>query len=90
MKKLTNWIKNYQVAAFFLITLIITWGLGFSFNAVMNQCKELLAPLVFVALCGPALAGIIISTVSNTQPRQGTLRAFYWASQIRICSLEEK
>jgi hypothetical protein len=77
MKKLTNWIKDYQDAAFFLITFIITWGLGFSFNAVMNQGKELLAPLVFVALCGPALAGIIISAVSNTQPRQGTRRAFY-------------
>lgn len=35
----------------------------------------LLLPLGFVATCGPALAGIIISAISNTQPRQGSRKA---------------
>jgi len=39
----------------------------------------LMAPLAFLATCGPALAGIIISAVSNTQPRQGTRKAFWVA-----------
>ncbi|MCK7461761.1 MAG: hypothetical protein MZU84_06725 [Sphingobacterium sp.] len=34
-------------------------------------------PLAFIATCGPALAGIIISTICNTQPREGTKRT-YW------------
>jgi membrane protease YdiL (CAAX protease family) len=70
MNKLTNWLKGHQIIAFFIITFAITWGLGFSYGAVMRQGQFLLAPLVFVATCGPALAGIIISAVSNTQPRQ--------------------
>jgi len=70
MNKLTNWLKGHQIIAFFIIAFAITWGLGFSYGAVMRQGQFLLAPLVFVATCGPALAGIIISAVSNTQPRQ--------------------
>jgi len=39
----------------------------------------LLAPLVFLATCGPALAGIIISTICNTQTREGSNRSFWIA-----------
>ena len=77
MNKLTNWIRQHQVIAFFVITFAITWGLGFSYGAVMNKGLFLLAPLVFVATCGPALAGIIVSTVCNTQLKQGSERT-YW------------
>jgi membrane protease YdiL (CAAX protease family) len=73
----TNWIKHHQIIAFFVITFAIAWGLGFSYDAVMNKGTFLLAPLVFVATCGPALAGIIVSTVCNNQPREGTKRT-YW------------
>jgi membrane protease YdiL (CAAX protease family) len=79
MNKLTNLIKHHQIPAFFIITFAITWGLGFSYGAVMNKGIFFLAPLVSIALCGPALAGIIISVVSNTQPRQGTRKAFWIA-----------
>jgi len=72
VNKITNWIKGHQIVTFFTITFAITWELGFSYGAVMKQGQFLLAPLMFVATCGPALAGIIISAVSNTQPRQGT------------------
>jgi membrane protease YdiL (CAAX protease family) len=79
MNKVIDWIKHHQIVAFFLITFTITWGLGFSYGAVMKQGQFLLAPLMFVATCGPALAGIIISAVSNTQPRQGRRKAFWVA-----------
>ena len=79
MKKLTNWIKNYQIAAFFIITFAITWGLGFSYDAVLKQGQFLLAPLMVVAMCGPALAGIIITAMTNTQPKQENRKAFWIA-----------
>ena len=79
MQKLRDWIKNHQIAAFFILTFTFTWGLGFSYSAVLVHRKFLLAPLVSVATCGPALAGIIITAISNTQPRQGTRKAFWIA-----------
>jgi membrane protease YdiL (CAAX protease family) len=91
MNKLTNWIKNHQVAAFFIITFTITWGLGFSYSAVLQQGQFLLFPLVVIATCGPALAGIIITAITNTEPRQGTRRAVWiaflvaWVISTLVC-----
>ncbi len=71
MTRLAGWIKRRQILAFFIITFAITWGLGFSYTAVFKG-QILLIPLAFVATCGPALAGIIITAISSTQPRQGS------------------
>jgi membrane protease YdiL (CAAX protease family) len=79
MNQLSQWIKRHQVLAFFLITFAVSWGLGFTWDAVMNEGVFLLAPLAFVAACGPALAGIVISAVSNTQAGQGTSRRHWIA-----------
>ena len=76
MKKLTDWIAHHPVSAFFIITFTITWGLGFSYIAVYRG-MDLLAPLAFIAACGPALAGIIITAATDARPREGTKRA-YW------------
>jgi len=74
MIKLKDWIKNHQVTAFFLITFAISWGLGFSYAAVYNGVF-LLMPLGIIATCGPALAGTIITAVTNSQPRQGSAKS---------------
>jgi membrane protease YdiL (CAAX protease family) len=79
MNKLTNWIKSHQITAFFLITFAITWGLGFSYSAVLNKSMYLLFPLVVIATCGPALAGIIITAITNKRSRQGLHKAFWIA-----------
>jgi len=79
MNTLTNWIKQHQVAAFFVIAFSITWGLGFSYGALLNKGIYLLAPVAFIATCGPALAGIIISAVINTRHREGSKRTFWIA-----------
>ncbi len=86
MNKITDWIKHHQIAAFFFITFAITWGLGFSYNAVYKGQIPLF-PLAFVATCGPALAGIIITAVSNTQPRQGhsELPSSWHGVCLRLC-----
>ena len=67
------------MVAFFVLTYAITWGLGFSYGAVMKQGNYLLAPLVFIATCGPALAGIILTAAADTEPRQGKRGAFWIA-----------
>lgn len=79
MNRLTDWIKGHQVTAFYIITFTISWGLAFSLDAALNKGNFSLFPLASIALCGPALAGIIISVVSNTQPRQGRSRTFWIA-----------
>ncbi len=79
MNRLTDWIKRHQIVAFFVITFAITWGLGFSYDAVIKRSQFLLAPLSFLATCGPALTGILITAVANTEPRQGTRKAFWVA-----------
>jgi membrane protease YdiL (CAAX protease family) len=79
MKKITDWIKGHQVLAFFILTFVISWGLWFVPGAVLQREIVLLAPLLFAAACGPALAGIIISAVSNTESGQGTRKSFWIA-----------
>jgi uncharacterized protein len=74
MNKVVTWIRRHQVVAFFIITFAITWGLGFSYFGFYKG-MFLLLPLGVVATCGPALAGIIISAISNTQPRQGSRKS---------------
>lgn len=79
MKKFTDWIKSHQLVAFFVITFVITWGLGFSYGGFLSDGQVLLMPLVSIATCGPALAAILISAITNTLPRQGKRRTFWLA-----------
>ncbi|MFC1936297.1 CPBP family intramembrane glutamic endopeptidase [Chloroflexota bacterium] len=83
MKKITDWIKEHQIYAFFIITFLITWGLGYSYIAVLRQGNFLLISLASIATCGPALAGIIISAVTNTERKlrgTGTLWFVFFAA----------
>ena len=68
-------MRKKPIAAFFIITFAITWGLGFSYIAVLRQGKYQLATLVSIATCGPALAGILVTTVGNREPRSGSKKA---------------
>ncbi|TFG49799.1 MAG: CPBP family intramembrane metalloprotease [Anaerolineales bacterium] len=72
MKRIKKWIQEHQLAAFFGITFLITWGLGFSYAG-----PEYLFPLASVATCGPALAGIIISRICNTEPVLESRKVFW-------------
>lgn len=79
MQKITDWIKRHQIIAFFILAFAITWGLGFSYGAVVKRSQYRLLPLVSIASCGPGLAGLIISAVIDTKPRQGSRSAFWIA-----------
>jgi membrane protease YdiL (CAAX protease family) len=91
MYKLIDWIKHHQVVAFLVVTFAVTWGLGFSWSAILKRNQFTLLPLAFVATCGPGLAGILISAVTNTQPRQGPRKAFWiafliaWFVSMLVC-----
>ena len=74
--KTFKWIRCHQVAAFFIITFVITWGLGFSYKAVMSG-KYLLLPLMFLATCGPALAGIMVACISGSN-RSSAKKRISW------------
>jgi uncharacterized protein len=89
VNKLTHWIKQHQVLAFFIITFVISWGLGYSWVLVVRKGIFLFAPLITIAMVGPALAGIIISLTINNQPKQGTKRATWTAFLIAwiVCTL---
>lgn len=89
MKHLVKWIAAHQVIAFFILTFAITWGLGFSYSEVMHKGNYLLAPLVMIATCGPAFAGIIVTAISNPGPRQGSRKVFWLAFLIAwvVCGL---
>jgi membrane protease YdiL (CAAX protease family) len=78
MKHIPVLIGRHPVIAFFILTFAITWGLGFSYLAVYKGLF-LLAPLAFIATCGPALAGILITAVTDPQPREGAKRTFWIA-----------
>jgi hypothetical protein len=79
MRKVSDWIEGHQLVAFYVLTFAITWGLGFSYGAVMKRQQFLLAPLVMVATCGPALAGIIVTAIIGTGARRGKRRTFWVA-----------
>ena len=72
MQRIKNWFEFHQASAFFLIAFGITFGLGFSLDAVMNQGMETLSPMMSIAICGPALAGIIVSRICNKTPKSGS------------------
>ena len=72
MKFLIEWIRKKPIAAFYVITFAITWGLGFSYVAVMRRGMYLLYILASIATCGPALAGILVTSVGDLEPRSGS------------------
>ena len=77
MNKLTNWIRNHQLIAFFLIVFTISWGLGFSYYAMNTPGQEFLVPLAAIATCGPALSGIIVTMICNTEPILPSRKSFW-------------
>ena len=84
METLKSWIRQHQLAAFFIITFTISWGPGFSFYKVFQSGYELLFPLAAIAICSPALAGITVAKVSNKEPKGETTQPFWIAFLIAM------
>jgi membrane protease YdiL (CAAX protease family) len=74
--KLRAWIKQHHIVAFYAITFAISWGLWIPFaDALINRGADFLFPLLVIATCGPALAAIIVTAISNTEERLPKTRA---------------
>ena len=69
MSQISAWIRKRPIVSFYVITFTITWGLGFSYIALIKNELFMLAPLFSVATCGPALAGIFVTTVADGRTR---------------------
>jgi membrane protease YdiL (CAAX protease family) len=79
VNRLVIWTRRHQVEAFLIVTFAITWGLGFSWIAIIRRQQFLWLPLAFVATCGPGIAGILVSAVTDTEPDRGPRRTFWIA-----------
>jgi len=84
MDRLKFWIRNNQLVAFFCLTLILSWGLGFSFYLVFQDGYEFLFPISAVAICAPALTGIIISRLCDNEPGNNSKQPFWRAFVIAL------
>jgi membrane protease YdiL (CAAX protease family) len=71
MKKLADWIKQHQLAAFFIITFTITWGIGAFAIFLPEQFRKLLGelsdthPLYFIAVAAPTISATILALASE-------------------------
>lgn len=89
MKRIVEWIRRNPIVAFFVITFAITWGLGFSYIAVLKHNLELFIFLASIATCGPALAGILVTTIGNREPGLGLkkIRRTVFLVALFICTV---
>jgi membrane protease YdiL (CAAX protease family) len=67
MNKITDWIKRHQIAAFFLLTFLITWGFGAlaiflpaQFQALFGELTDT-SPIYFLAIAAPTISATIMT-----------------------------
>ena len=92
MNQIGTWIRRRPIISFFVITFVISWGLGFSAVAVLKNEQFLLMLLAVVTACAPALAGIIVTAVGGgqSQPALGHNRARWSYLMPKRLKIEQK
>ena len=72
-----SFIRNHEVLTFFLLSYAIAWGvLALIMPFISGSRIEVFAiPLLLSAPFAPALSGIIVTTINDGRPQQGSLRA---------------
>jgi len=69
MNKLTNWIKNHQVTAFFVLVYAIAWpGLFLVYFIFPGNDGVLVLSMPFV-LFSPALSAMLVSGIAEPRPK---------------------
>ena len=69
MNKLTNWIKGHQIIVFFILTFVITWGLGALAIFLPGQFRNLFGeltdtnPVYFLAVAAPTISATFVTWV---------------------------
>jgi membrane protease YdiL (CAAX protease family) len=64
MNRITSLTKRYPIAAFFILTFILSFGFGGIANVIYNTTQSILLTLPFALLgTGPLLAALIVSAM---------------------------
>jgi membrane protease YdiL (CAAX protease family) len=63
-----NWIKEHQVAAFFLLAFLITWP-GFFLTFFIFPGNQILEVIASWVVFGPALGALIVSAIADPGPK---------------------
>ena len=69
MNKLTNWIKEHQVAAFFILAYTISWPLLFLYFYVLHGDTTVGALIEPLVVFSPALTAMLISGILEPLPK---------------------
>lgn len=67
-------VGRKPLTSFFILSFVITWGVLFAFGPLYASGMRLVAPVLMLALFGPALAGIIMSRVLDPEPGEVSSR----------------
>jgi membrane protease YdiL (CAAX protease family) len=73
-----DWIRSNQVAAFFLLTFLITWP-GFFLAYFIFPGNQIVEVLCSWVVFGPALSAMLVSGVASSQSRLGPSK-YRWIS----------
>jgi len=74
LTNLTDFIKRYQLIAYFVFTYAFSWGLWIPVQQVVLDGYAELVPLIILGIFGPALVSIGLSAILNPSPKQGNRR----------------
>jgi hypothetical protein len=74
MKKIADWIRRHPVLAFFLLTYAITWP-GLLLTYFLFPGNQLVEGLTSLMIFSPALAAMLISSLSRPKPLHARSRA---------------
>jgi len=64
MKKLTGWIKQHNVTAFFIFAFAFSWIIWISVRLIIAQ-RGVFHPFYFVGVFGPFLSAIIVTVITE-------------------------
>jgi membrane protease YdiL (CAAX protease family) len=68
---LTDFIKRYQLIAYFVFTYAFSWGLWIPVQQFVLDGYDVLIPLIILGIFGPAFVSIGLSAILNPSPKQG-------------------
>jgi uncharacterized protein len=95
MSTLTNWIKKHQLAAFFILTFAITWGIGAFAIFFPTLFRDLFGelsdthPLYYVAVAAPTISATLLALALGGRSGLGDLykRLIRWRFRIQWYAL---
>jgi len=71
MPTLIEFLKRYQLIAYFFLTYLCTWVLLIVFQPIYLEGQRIVAPLISLGIFAPALVSIGLSAVLKPRPKQG-------------------